>query len=187
MTVSSLFLLKMNQSQTARAKELYVEAGSVVYTTVSSTILSLNAVKTMIAKFRNATLRAYEGAAGVVLFVGLANGAVFGSFLLAYIPVTLYGSWLLYDAVCGTGCDPSGTEENNAACSPSGVDVFGSQMGITFAAAVLPQVAVTVDAFSGARNACYSALEIMKRRVGDKATSYATPEDNRLTFAPTEI
>jgi ATP-binding cassette, subfamily B (MDR/TAP), member 1 len=151
MTMSTLFLVRMTQSQTARSNESYAEAGSIVYTTVSSirTILSLNAVEAMIHKFCDATTRAYEGAAGVVHLVGLANGSMMGSFLLSYVAITLFGSWLLYDAVRETGCDPSGTVGNNETCKTAGVDVFGALMGITFAASVLPQVAVAIEALTG--------------------------------------
>jgi ATP-binding cassette subfamily B (MDR/TAP) protein 1 len=101
MVASTSFLLKMNQTQTVRANSSYAKAGSIVYTAVLSirTILALNAVEEMIAKFMKATQEAYDGAASQVIFVGLANGSVMGSFLLAYLPVTLYGAFLLYDNV----------------------------------------------------------------------------------------
>lgn len=151
MTLSILFLVKITQSQTARSNESYSEAGSIVYTAVASirTILSLNAVETMIDKFYAATTRAYEGAAGVVHLVGLANGLTMASYMLAYVSVTLFGSWLLYDAVRTSGCDPSGWVENKETCNPSAVNVFGSLMGISIAAAVLPQVAGTIESFTG--------------------------------------
>jgi ATP-binding cassette subfamily B (MDR/TAP) protein 1 len=124
----------------------------------------LNAVESVIAKFFAATQEAYDGAASQVFFVGLANGAVMGSFLLVYIPVTLYGAFLLYDNVRDSGCDPSGAVEGNESCDPSAVGVFGALMGITFAGGVLPQVASTLEAFTGARSACYPALVAMSRK-----------------------
>jgi hypothetical protein len=96
-----------------------------------------------------ATQEAYEGAASQVFFVGLANGSLMGSFLLAYIPVTLYGSFLLYDNVRDTGCDPSGSVFDNDKCEPAAVGVFGALFGITFAGAVLPQISSTLEAFTG--------------------------------------
>jgi len=171
MTLSILFLVKITQSQTARSNESYSEAGSIVYTAVASirTILSLNAVETMIDKFYAATTRAYEGAAGVVHLVGLANGLTMASYMLAYVSVTLFGSWLLYDAVRTSGCDPSGWVENKETCNPSAVNVFGSLMGISIAAAVLPQVAGTIESFTGARTACYPAIVAISRKVGTDA------------------
>lgn len=59
-----------------------------------------------------------------------------------------------------------GTVDGNPRCDPAGVDVFGALMGVSFAAAVLPQVSVAVDAFIGARAACYPAIEAINRRVG---------------------
>jgi ATP-binding cassette subfamily B (MDR/TAP) protein 1 len=151
MAASTAFLLKMNQTQSARANSSYAKAGSIVYTAVSRirTILALNAVETMIEQFCAATLEAYEGAASQVLFVGLANGSVMGSFLLSYIPLTLYGGFLLYDQVQETGCDPSGAVPDQTVCDPDGFGVFGALLGITFAGAVLPQVSACVEAFMG--------------------------------------
>jgi hypothetical protein len=103
----------------------------------------------MIQKFMGATQEAYEGAANQVFFVGLANGCLMGSFLMAYIPVTLYGSFLLYDNVRDTGCDPSGSVFDNDKCEPAAAGVFGALFGITFAGAVLPQVSATLEAFTG--------------------------------------
>jgi len=170
MSASALFLVKLNTTQTARANETYAEAGSIVYSTVSSirTILSLNAIPIMIEKFKNATQKAFEGAAGLAYWLGLANGSLMGSFLLAYVGITLYGSFLLYDSVRETGCDPSGTVSGVKSCTPRGVEIFGALMGITFAAAVLPQVSVSLEALTGARAACYPALVTMKRKVGDE-------------------
>lgn len=53
MTISGLFLVKMTTSQSQRRNMSYAQAGAIVYTTVTSirTILSLNAVETMIGKF----------------------------------------------------------------------------------------------------------------------------------------
>lgn len=163
-------LVKINTTQTARSNATYAEAGSIVYSTVSSirTILSLNAIPVMVEKFAAATQKAFEGAAGLAYLMGLANGGLMGSFLLSYIGITLYGSYLLYGAVRGSGCDPSGTVPDAMYCDPKGVDVFGALMGITFAAAVLPQVSVSVEAITGARAACHSALQTMKRQVGDE-------------------
>jgi len=175
MSLSTLFLVKMNTTQTTRSRETYAEAGSIVYTTVSSirTIFSLNAVPNMVEKFKLATQKAYEGAASSAHLMGLANGSMMGSFLLAYIAITMFGAWLLYDAIVDTGCDPSGAVDGVPTCDPSGTDIFGSLMGITFAAAVLPQVSVCIEAFVGARAACYPCLQVINRKVG------AEPEDLR--------
>lgn len=170
MSASALFVVKMNTTQTARANETYAEAGGIVYNTVSSirTILSLNAVPIMIDRFKAATQKAFDGAAGLAYLLGLANGSLMGSFLLAYIGITLYGSYLLYDAVRDNGCDPSGTVTGNDVCEPRGVEVFGALMGITFAAAVLPQVSVSIEALTGARAACYPAIATIRRKLGDE-------------------
>lgn len=138
LVASTLFLLKTNQSQSARASEGYAEAGSIVQTTVASirTILSLNAVKTVIDKYTAATEQAYRKSVQLLHLLGAANGAMMASMVLGYVAVALYGAYLLYDNVTKTGCDPSGTMPYNESCDPSGMDVFGALMGITFAATV---------------------------------------------------
>jgi ATP-binding cassette subfamily B (MDR/TAP) protein 1 len=166
MFASSLFLLKMNKSQTLRANATYAKAGSIVNMAVTSlrTILSLNAVERVIEMYQEATAEACQGAVSQVWLVGLATGCQLGSFLLSYVVITLFGSYLLFDNVRDSGCDPSGTTDGVPACDPSGADVFGALMGVTVAAFVLPQVSVALDAFIGARAACYPALCAINRK-----------------------
>jgi len=182
---STLFLLKTNQSQSARASEGYAEAGSIVQTTVACirTILSLNAVKTVIDKYSAATEKAYRQSIRLLHLIGAANGAMMASMVLGYVAVALYGAYLLYDNVTKTGCDPSGTVPNNETCNPSGADVFGALMGITFAASVLPQVQVGVEAFTDARAACYPAIQVINRKVGDDESSTALTGPTRRSSA----
>jgi ABC-type multidrug transport system fused ATPase/permease subunit len=168
MTLSAFFLIKVTTTQSARASETYQEAGGIVFNTVSSirTILSLNAVQSMISKYTIATQKTLDEAAGLASWIGLANGAMMGSFLLSYCAIALYGSFLLYDAVRGSGCDPSGTVPGATSCVPRGAEIFGALMGMTMAAGVLPQVSVSVEAINGARAACFPAVTTMKREVG---------------------
>lgn len=167
---STFFLVKINQSQSARASAGYAEAGSIVQTSVSSirTILSLNAVQIIIDRFVTATEKSYQEGIRLLKWIGLANGTMMGSMILGYMVIALYGAFLIYDSVRNTGCDPSGAMPNSTACDPDGADVVGSLMGITFAAAVLPQVSVGVEAFTDARAACYPALQVINRKIGDE-------------------
>jgi ATP-binding cassette subfamily B (MDR/TAP) protein 1 len=166
---SAWFLVTMNQSQSARAMAGYAAAGSIVQTTVSSirTILSLNAVQIVIDKFMAATEKAYKEAVKVLPFIGLANGAMFASFQLAYIVVLLFGSYLLYDNVRSTGCDPSGTVATVEPCSPDAAGILGALIGVMFSATTLPQISIGIEAFTDARAACYPAIQAMNRKVGD--------------------
>lgn len=143
-----------------------------MYSTVSAirTILSLNAIEQVIAAFKEATQEAYDGAVSQVFLLGVANASVMGSFLLGYLPLILYGSYLLYTAVSKSGCDPSDGIPNNETCDPSAFDVFGALMGITFAGAVVPQVATSLECFIGSRSACYPALVAINRKRDDKDT-----------------
>lgn len=193
LVLSVSFLLKMNQSQIARSNATYARAGSIVSTAVSSirTILSLNAAERTIDEYKAATKEAHDGAVEQVWLLGLAYGSQFASFMLSYVVVTLFGTWLLYDNVIDSGCDPSGTIDGNDRCDPSGVDVFGALMGVSFGAAVLPQISVSIEKFmgkfakppcllkstscqadlsldnffaTGAREACYPALKVINRQ-----------------------
>lgn len=167
MAVSGWFLVKMTTSQSQRANAAYAEAGSTVYTTVTNmrTILSLNGASTMIAKFEAGTTKAYREAVQQVHLLGLANGSLLSSFLLSSVAVPLYGGYLLYDQVRESGCDPSGSVPEVAACDPEGVDIFGAMFGIFFAASVLPQISTTLEAFTEARAACHLALQVMNRKL----------------------
>jgi ATP-binding cassette subfamily B (MDR/TAP) protein 1 len=106
----------------------------------------LNAVKTVIDRFVTATEKAYQDAIRLLNWIGLANGLMMTSMILGYMVIALYEAYLLYDNVRSTGCDASGSVTSNTPCNSDGADVFGSLMGITFAAAVLSQVSVGVDA-----------------------------------------
>jgi len=194
MAASASFLFKMATTQTARANSSYAKAGSIVYTCVSSirTILSLNAVESMITKYTEATQEAYEGATADVIKFGFANGVMLTSFLLCYMPIILYGSYLVYSAVRDYGCDPSGSDPLNEPCDPDGENVFGALFGVSFAGSVLPQITASLEAFAGARSAAYPALEAIYRDVPhdqDKETAEAMEEKSqalqrRGSFAP---
>ncbi|KAG7355092.1 ABC transporter [Nitzschia inconspicua] len=165
MALSANFLFVMVSTQTSRSNSSYAKAGSIVYTTISSirTILSLNAVPSMIEKYESATAEAFEYATKDVMKLGLANGCMMTAFLLCYVPTILYGAFLLYNNVRKSGCDPSGGSVGNESCDPNGENVFGALFGITFAGSVLPQITGSLEAFAGARSAAFPALEAIYR------------------------
>jgi len=166
MAASGWFVVKMNTSQSLRANASYAEAGSIVYTTVTSirTILSLNGARTMIAKFQAGTTRNFQEATQQIHLIGLANGSMMASFLTSSIAVPLYGGFLLYDQILDNGCDPSGAIPMAETCNPAGSDIFGAMFGIFYAASVLPQISTTMESFIDARAACALALEVMNRQ-----------------------
>lgn len=165
------WVMKLNQSKTARDNAAYSKAGSVVYSTVSSirTVLALNAAEEVIEKFNESTQVAYDGAVSQLVWIGLANGGLMACFNLAYVVVVGFGSYLLYDAVRTDGCDPSGAV--HTACEPQGSDVFMALMGVIFGGATIPQVSTAVEAFGGTRAACFPALLAISRKskTGDAA------------------
>ena len=174
MAVSSVFVVTVTTKQTERANQNYKETGGIVYSTISAirTVFSLNACETMIHKFEEATLKAYKSAVSFTLWSGLANGGVMASFLVSYIALTLYGSYLMYDDVKESGCDPSNAVPDAQSCSVVGAEVFGALMGISFGAMGLAQVSAAVEAFTAARAACHPALLCINRKLG------ATDSDN---------
>eukprot|EP00978_Attheya_sp_CCMP212_P034494 scaffold144716_cov61-Attheya_sp.AAC.2 len=178
MAASTLFLIKATQSQTSRANKSYGEAGSIAYYAVSDvrTVFSLNACRTMVDKFCAATERAFRATTSQLVWIGLGNGAVMGSFILSYLALTLFGAYLLYDAVSDTGCDPSGSVEGADTCSVSGMDVFGALLGISFAGMGIPQVSNALEAFTGARAASYPAIVSMNRKI--ESETDAAPESS---------
>lgn len=179
--VSCVLLVKLTQAQVKVAQETYKEAGSIVYQTVSSirTVLSLNAASKMISRFQVATKKGYESAQSQCYLLGLVNGSMMGSFLLSYIAVTLYGSYLLYSQVRSEGCDPSNTVPGNTTCDTTGMGVLGALFGITFGASVLPQISVGIESFNGARAACYPALKVMNRKAGENPIDYVIDSSSK--------
>ena len=147
MMAAGFFMLKVTLTQTSRSNQNYAEAGSIVYTSLSSikTVHSINAVPIMLKKFTDATTKAYKAGASFVIWVGFGNGLVFASFLVSYVALTLYGAYLLYTDVAKYGCDPSGGHNGNRACSVTGTDVFGASFGISFAGMTLPQLSAAIE------------------------------------------
>jgi ATP-binding cassette subfamily B (MDR/TAP) protein 1 len=188
MAAAGFFLLKVTLTQNARSNRNYAEAASVVYSSLSSikTVQAINAVPIMLTKFTNATAKAYKAGASFVLWVGFGNGLVFSSFLVSYIALTLYGAYLLYSAVQTSGCDPSGGHNGNVSCPVTGADVFGASFGISFAGMTLPQVSAAIEALTGAREACYPALEAIQR-TSSPHTPAKNPDPNHVQDTTPDI
>ena len=169
------FLLKITTPQTTRANKSYPKAGSIVYTAISSmrSIFSLHAVESMIAKFTNATEEAYDRGVSQVAVVGVANGLSMGSFLLAYIPVTLYGPIFLSLFMGRTCCTILYAVK--AATHPVRWMTFECKLVITLGAE--------------ARAACSEAIATIKRTEMDKSQKSAekdevSPIHRGYTFLP---
>jgi len=167
MAGSAAFMMTVTTKQTERKNKDYQATGGIVYSTISSirTVFSLNASEHMIANFKEATKKAFDASISFTYLVGFGSGAMMASFLVSYIALTLYGSYLLYSGVEQTGCDPSNTGAG-IACKTVGQEVFGALMGISFGAMGLAQIANAVEAFMGARAACHPALAAINRTVG---------------------
>lgn len=173
MTVTGVLLSQVISKQSEREALNYEETGGIVYTTISSirTILSLNACDHMISEFKQATEKAKKSMSKYLWMAGAVNGALLASFMLAYIIVTLYGAYLMYEKVRETGCDPSGSLElfidDVDTCEVTSVHVFGALFGVIYAAMGLPQISAALEALNGARAACHPALLAINRQVDD--------------------
>jgi len=180
-SISALAVMKINQSQTARATKAYTAAGGVAYQTVSAirTVLSLNAVPEMIRQYKDATMEAYRSAISPLWKQGLVNGSMLGSFIILYCILTLYGSYLLYTDIASTGCDASAGVTGVPTCGESGPSVFGAMLGAAFAAQGMSQVANVIEAVTAARTACATAMVPIRRTLG-------SPEEIVIAIASEE-
>jgi len=169
MVTSGLVVAKFNERLTTSKDKSYADAGSIVYSTSSSikTVLSLNACQDMIDKFHKAIEKAYHVAASKAWILGLCSGGAMAAFLMTYVAVTLYGSYLLYAAVRSTGCDPSGGMPGNIICPVSGADVFGALIGLSFGGMGMQQVSIALECLANARAACYPAICAINRNAAN--------------------
>lgn len=99
----------------------------------------------MIDKFTEATERACKAASDRGWKVGLANGSMMGSFQLSYMILTLFGSFLVYEAVRDTGCDPSASVPGSEPCDPTGNNVFGAFIGMSMAGMGVPFISASLE------------------------------------------
>jgi ATP-binding cassette, subfamily B (MDR/TAP), member 1 len=81
---SAMMVMHLNQTKGARAAAAYKNAGGVAYSAVSAikTVLSLNAVQTMIDNYSAATSDAYRQATAVLIKQGFFNGMSIMSFVV---------------------------------------------------------------------------------------------------------
>ncbi|KAG7369599.1 efflux ABC transporter permease/ATP-binding protein [Nitzschia inconspicua] len=186
MAVSGWFVVKMTTTTTQRANAAYAKAGSVAYTTASSirTILSLNAVSTMIDQYVSATAEAFRSNTHQVGWLGFAGGCMMASFLLSSIVVPLYGGSLLWNQIQETNCDPSGAVFSNETCDPKAMEIFGAMFGIFLSASVLPQLSTILESFTQARVACFLAHETMNRNLGNTVAHAGGREFSKLADGP---
>mmetsp|Transcript_27728 Transcript_27728/g.64321 ORF Transcript_27728/g.64321 Transcript_27728/m.64321 type:complete len:1378 (-) Transcript_27728:703-4836(-) len=157
-----------NQNKGRLAAASYKSAGSVAYSSVSAirTVLSLNAIPSMVERYREATAEAFEIATRILWKIGFFNGSMLGTFMLLYAALTLYGSSLLYNDVEDTGCDPSDGVSGNATCDNAAPDVFGAMLGVAFAGQGISQFGNASEAFTAARVAVFEALSAINRLPG---------------------
>jgi ATP-binding cassette, subfamily B (MDR/TAP), member 1 len=95
-------VMTLNQTKGARSAASYKQAGGVAYSAVSAikTVLSLNAVQTMIEKYAEATLEAYRQATSVLIKQGFANGVYLADIVFYFscllTPLTTNTDFMFY-------------------------------------------------------------------------------------------
>lgn len=91
-SITALMVMKLNQSKSTRQAAAYKSASSIAYSAVSSikTVLSLNAVQTMINHYRVATQEAYNQATGILIKQGFWNGE-FPTICACALPFVCFG------------------------------------------------------------------------------------------------
>lgn len=176
-------VMVLNQNQTKQSSESYSNAGSVAYSTVSGikTVLSLNAMETMIQRYSDATQEAMDAATKVLLKMGFFTGGMLGSFMVLYCILCVFGSYLIYSDIQETGCDPSGGNPTVESCSNAGADVFGAMLGIAFAAQGITQVASFLENFAAARVTAFEALTAINRKPGAEEEIIYHDDDEKTT------
>ena len=99
---------------------------------------------------------------------GLANGCLFGSFILMYLILTLYGTYLLYSKISSDNCNPSGADSPDFApvCSTSAADIFGALLGVAFAGQGAGQVGTWLESVGGAAAAVEAARRDIREEPG---------------------
>jgi ATP-binding cassette, subfamily B (MDR/TAP), member 1 len=205
---AAVMIVSINQTKGTRAAIGYKEAGGVAYSSVSAirTVLSLNAIPEMVCQYKDATHEAYKQAVAVLFKQGFFTGAMMGSFLVLYCVLTIYGTSLLYKVrlaglsylkwhlthwkiggltfafaalskdIEDTGCDPS-----EGVKGTTGPGVFGSMLGVAFAAQGVSQFGNFSEDFTAARVAVYEAFKAINRKPGSsEEIIYKNEEEDDL-------
>lgn len=92
---SGYWLVSVNQNAKKATQEEYSKAGSVALTSLLNlkTILSLNGLIHFVGLYEQSTTLAKAAGVKRGIRAGLANGCFFGSFVLMYLIITLYGAY----------------------------------------------------------------------------------------------
>lgn len=180
--ISAMVVMKLNQAQTNRTNKAYTKAAGISSMSVSQirTILSLNAVSKVIDLYSDATQEAYEIISGGFFKQGLANGALGASFTIMQGVLALYGGYLIYTEVGQVGCNPAGQSGDPDTCYDSGASIFGSVLGVTFAAKGASALGNFMSTFQDARSATFLALQSINRTEGAKEQKIYEDQANNV-------
>ncbi|GMH83188.1 hypothetical protein TrST_g5119 [Triparma strigata] len=165
---SGYWLVSVNQNAKKATQEDYARAGSVALTSLLNlkTILSLNALMHFVGLYEKSTTSAKAAGVKRGIRAGIANGCFFGSFVLMYLIITLYGAYVLYRQIKDDECNPSGAPGADFAptCSTSAANVFAALLGVAFAGQGFGQVGTWIEAVSAATAAIKPALTVINAK-----------------------
>eukprot|EP00968_Pinguiococcus_pyrenoidosus_P017610 scaffold1763_cov211-Pinguiococcus_pyrenoidosus.AAC.5 len=171
LAASGAFLVNANKEAEEISQEAYAKAGAVAYEVFASlrTVLSFNGTEKMSQRYFAQTERAEKAGMERSLKLGVANGGMLASFVLMYMTITFFGSWLLYSEVEANGCDPSSGVDDGGDCEKAGVTVDGksifiAMLCVAFGGQALGQIATAVQSISSARKALRKGVDVMNRQ-----------------------
>jgi ATP-binding cassette subfamily B (MDR/TAP) protein 1 len=160
---SMVYLFRINSLRGAFSSSQYAKAGNLVYNTLGSlkTVLSIDMLEHRLGMFQDATTQVMQASTEYDTRRGLATGLAIASFLVMYLVTALFGTYLLYDQVRKSGCDPSGGVDGVPSCQPEGADIVGALLAIVLSSWGLPQITEAAEGISKARAACYPAIVLL--------------------------
>ena len=170
--LSGFFLVKVNQNAKKASMEDYSSAGAIALVTLTNlkTVLSLSCVGYFFEEYRGKTGKAKRDGVKRGLHAGLANGFFFASFILMFLILTLYGSFLLYGEISSNGCSPSGAASGtngffaySGKCALSARRVYTALLGIAFAGQGAGQIGTWLEVLGKAKTAIKPAIELLNR------------------------
>ena len=166
-------LVKVNTEAATFTEKAYARANAIAYETFAAlrTVLSINAVPKVEAKYDAECETVRRVGQRRWLLVGFANGAMLASFVLMYLVMTFFGGWMLSHSIEKDGCDPSGAMDPRYGCNTfklpresDGSSLLVALICIAVGGQSLGQLATAIEAFTNARKAIKSAVDVMRRK-----------------------
>ena len=169
---AGMLLVQVNQEAADFKDKSYSRANAVAYEVLGSlrTLLSFNGTTAVANKYYKETEDAEVVGINRSKLIGFANGLMMASFILMYMAITLFGTWMLSKQVRELGCDPSGGMDPRIKCDyfdlpgeVTGKGVLIALLCIAFGGQAMGQIATAIEAFTTARQTCGAGFAVIKR------------------------